>query len=158
MQRAYSGSQPALETPFQIDRTRAGGDIADSIREYGKRQQRRRGGPVADGIPGLFRSLAQDVRAERIILIGGASRSETVRRIAPGILGRPVIVPVAAQHVAVGAARQAAWALGGEADPPRWSSGSATTYEAESLEFVRARYAEVCDMTASVPSLGGEPG
>ena len=103
---------------------------------------------------GLDALLAQDVHAERVILIGGASRSETVRRIAPGILGRPVVVPVAAQHVAVGAARQAAWALGGKADPPRWSSGRAATYEAESLESVRARYTEVCDMTASVPSFG----
>jgi xylulokinase len=107
---------------------------------------------------GLDALLAQDVHAERVILIGGASRSETVRRIAPGILGRPVVVPVAAQHVAVGAARQAAWALGGKADPPRWSSGRATTYEAESLESVRARYTEVCDMTASVPSFGEGPG
>ena len=35
--------------------------------------------------------------AERVILIGGGSRSEAVRRIAPGILGRPVIVPAAAR-------------------------------------------------------------
>ena len=54
---------------------------------------------------GLDALLAEDVRVERVILIGGASRSEAVRRIAPGILGRPVAVPVAAQHVALGARR-----------------------------------------------------
>ena len=64
------------------------------------------------------RPARQDVRVERVILIGGASRSEAVRRIAPGILGRPVVVPAAAQHVAIGAARQAAWALSGDDDPP----------------------------------------
>ena len=78
-----------------------------------------------------------DVHVERVILIGGASRSEAVRRIAPGILGRPVVVPEAAQHVAIGAARQAAWALSGEAAPPMWSRAVSATYEAEPLDFVR---------------------
>jgi len=100
---------------------------------------------------GLDALLAQDVRAERVILIGGGSRSEAVRRIAPGILGRPVVVPAAAQHVAIGAARQAAWALTGDADPPGWSAGMRATYQAEPLDFVRARYTEVSDLTASVP-------
>jgi xylulokinase len=100
---------------------------------------------------GLDALRAHDVRVERVILIGGASRPEAVRRIAPGILGRPVVVPAAAQHVAIGAARQAAWALAGGPTPPEWSAGESATYESESLDFVRERYAEVCEMTASVP-------
>jgi xylulokinase len=103
---------------------------------------------------GLDALLAKGVRAERVILIGGASRSEAVRRIAPGIFGRPVVVPEAAQHVAIGAARQAAWALSGGAEPPTWSSGKSATYEGEPLDFVRERYAEVCDMTAELPGEG----
>jgi xylulokinase len=101
---------------------------------------------------GLDALLSQGVRAERVILIGGASRSEAVRRIAPGILGRPVIVPAAAQHVAIGAARQASWALTGDAVPPEWSAGTSTTYQSEPFDSVRARYAEVSELTASVPS------
>ncbi|MGP8163113.1 MAG: xylulokinase [Acidimicrobiales bacterium] len=103
---------------------------------------------------GLDALLAEDVRVERVILIGGASRSEAVRRIAPGILGRPVAVPVAAQHVALGAARQAAWALSGDNLPPAWSPGRSALFEAEPLDFVRARYAEVCEMTANLPGKG----
>jgi xylulokinase len=103
---------------------------------------------------GLDALLERDVRADRVILIGGGSRSEAVRRIAPGILGRPVIVPAAAQHVAIGAARQAAWLLSGDAEPPDWPAGTNVTYRADPLEFVRARYAEVSELTASVPGEG----
>ncbi len=103
---------------------------------------------------GLDALLAHDVRAERVILIGGASRSEAVRRIAPGVLGRPVVVPAAGEHVAIGAARQAAWALTGDTVPPRWSAGTSATYQAEPLDFVRARYSEVSELTARVVSKG----
>ena len=51
------------------------------------------------------------ITAQRVILIGGAARSEAVRRIAPAIFGVPVTVPEPAEYVALGAARQAAWAL-----------------------------------------------
>ncbi len=53
------------------------------------------------------------ITAQRVILIGGAARSEAVRRIAPAIFGVPVTVPAPAEYVALGAARQAAWALSG---------------------------------------------
>jgi xylulokinase len=106
---------------------------------------------------GLDALVAHDVRVERVILIGGASRSEAVRRIAPGVFGRPVVVPASAQHVAIGAARQAAWALSGDVDPPDWNAGTSATYESEPLDFVRARYAEVCEMTARVPTVETAP-
>ncbi|KMS88451.1 xylulokinase [Prauserella rugosa] len=60
------------------------------------------------------------VPVRRVLLTGGASRSAAVRAIAPGVFGVPVLVPPEMEHVAVGAARQAAWALSGAAEPPSW--------------------------------------
>ena len=53
------------------------------------------------------------ITPRRVVLTGGAAKSEAVRRIAPAIFGLPVAVPGAAEYVALGAARQAAWALSG---------------------------------------------
>ncbi|WP_184615764.1 xylulokinase [Sphaerisporangium krabiense] len=78
----------------------------------------------------------------RVLLIGGGARSEAVRRVAPSVFGRPVLVPEPGEHVADGAARQAAWLLTGSAEPPAWATGSPRTYEAEPRPEVRARYAE----------------
>lgn len=58
------------------------------------------------------------VRVERVLLIGGASASSAVRALAADLFGVPVAVPRAGEYVAVGAARQAAWALTREL--PRW--------------------------------------
>ena len=88
------------------------------------------------------------ITAQRVILIGGAARSEAVRRIAPAIFGMPVTVPPPAEYVALGAARQAAWALSGTASPPEWPlAGSSAEYTAESDLAVRARYAALRDAT-----------
>ncbi|MGJ6968558.1 xylulokinase [Streptosporangium sp. G11] len=78
----------------------------------------------------------------RVLLIGGGARSEAVRRIAPAVFGRPVVVPEAGEYVADGAARQAAWSLGGD-EPPAWEAGKVEHYEADPAPEVRARYAEV---------------
>ncbi len=72
---------------------------------------------LADGLDAL---VAEGVEVERVLLIGGGARSEALRRIAPAVLGHPVAVPPAAEYVADGAARQAAWALAGGHEPPRW--------------------------------------
>ena len=64
-----------------------------------------------------------------MILIGGAARSEAVRRIAPVIFGVPVTVPEPAEYVALGAARQAAWALSGAPEPPLWPLAASTSAE-----------------------------
>ncbi|MGR6321735.1 xylulokinase [Micromonospora soli] len=83
---------------------------------------------LADGLDAL---VAQGARADRIILVGGGARSAAVRRIAPEVFGRPVVVPPPGEYVADGAARQAAWvALGGEA-PPTWSVGQTEEYAAD---------------------------
>ncbi len=89
------------------------------------------------------------ITAQRVILIGGAARSEAVRRIAPAIFGVPVTVPPPAEYVALGAARQAAWALSGAASPPGWPlPGFSAEYAAEPDPLVRERYAALRDATA----------
>ena len=88
---------------------------------------------------------ATGVATERILLIGGGAQSEAVRRIAPEIFGVAVDVPVTAEYVALGAARQAAWALSGEAEPPVWSNASSTRYEAPHRPEIYARYVETRD-------------
>ncbi|MEU0960311.1 xylulokinase [Micromonospora aurantiaca] len=93
---------------------------------------------LADGLDAL---IAQGARADRIILVGGGARSEAVRRIAPQVFGRPVVVPPPGEYVADGAARQAAWvALGGDT-PPAWSIGDTEEYTGEALPAIRERYA-----------------
>ena len=67
------------------------------------------------------------IRAERVVLIGGASASAAVRALAADLFGVPVVVPVAGEYVALGAARQAAWAFTGEL--PRWQAGVDATSE-----------------------------
>jgi xylulokinase len=88
------------------------------------------------------------IAAQRVILIGGGARSEAVRRIAPAIFGVPVTVPQPAEYVALGAARQAAWALSGSAEPPDWPpAGLSAEYTAEPDPSVRERYAALRDAT-----------
>jgi xylulokinase len=100
--------------------------------------------------------------AQRVILIGGAARSPAVRAIAPAIFGVPVIVPEPAgsagpggrppnppEYVALGAARQAAWALSGADLPPSWPlAGASAEYTADPSPQVRQRYAALRDATA----------
>lgn len=104
---------------------------------------------LADGLDAL---VAQGVEVERIILVGGASRSKSVRQIAPQVLGRTVEVAGSGEHVADDAARQAAWVLSGEPSAPSWDIRERCTYEAESTPWVRERYAEVSDLTATAPT------
>ncbi|MDA3627325.1 xylulokinase [Saccharopolyspora sp. WRP15-2] len=66
----------------------------------------------------------QGVEVRRVLLIGGAAQSKAVQVAAPQVFGVPVTVPAPAEYVALGAARQAAWALTG--DQPTWPlTGSA---------------------------------
>ena len=87
------------------------------------------------------------VSIERVSLIGGGAKSEAVRRLAPEVLGVPVDVPAPAEYVALGAARQAAWALTGSR--PAWESSSTETYEAVSRPVIAARYREVAGRLVS---------
>lgn len=106
-------------------------------------------------VEGLLSSMAfcidkirdQGVDARRIILIGGAARSEAVRRIAPAVFGTPVQVPTPAEYVALGAARQAAWVLSGQQEPPNWSVGDTARYEADPTPQVLAQYHSAAPLT-----------
>ena len=77
-------------------------------------------------IEGILWSLAYGLRTlaehagqlDRVILTGGAAQSRAVQEIAPAVLGLPVTVTAVEESVAIGAARQAAWALTGEL--PDW--------------------------------------
>jgi xylulokinase len=77
-------------------------------------------------VEGLLCGLADAVDAlalcgitpSRAILIGGGANSLAVQALAPSILGVPMIIPDSAEYVAIGAARQAAWALTGTL--PTW--------------------------------------
>ncbi|MEH0936376.1 xylulokinase [Micromonospora psammae] len=99
---------------------------------------------LADGLDAL---TAQGAVAERVILVGGGARSAAVRRIAPQVFGRPVVVPPPGEYVADGAARQAAWVALGGAAPPEWPVTGAEEYDAESVPAVRERYAQARDRT-----------
>jgi xylulokinase len=104
---------------------------------------------LADAVDAL---VAQGVRVDRILLIGGGARSAAVRRIAPAVLGRPVVVPEPGEYVADGAARQAAWALTGTGSPPRWRLGSVEKVAADPTPGLRERYAEAREKILSRPA------
>lgn len=72
---------------------------------------------LAAGIGGL---REQGVAVNRVLLIGGAAASPAVRAVAATLFGVPVSIPEPGEYVAVGAARQAAWALSGADEAPRW--------------------------------------
>jgi len=98
---------------------------------------------LADCVDAL---IDQGVPARRALLIGGGSRSGAVADLAPEVLGLPVEVLAPQEYVALGAARQAAWALHGE--EPGWTVARETSRDvtdASISEQVRTRYADVRD-------------
>jgi xylulokinase len=104
---------------------------------------------LADGIGNLADC---GITPQRVVLIGGAAQSPAVRSIAPAIFGVPVTVPEPAEYVALGAARQAAWALrqstgAGAAGPPDWAGPPTETFTAEPRPDIRDRYATLRDDT-----------
>ena len=101
---------------------------------------------LADGLDAL---VAQGAVVRRVLLVGGGARSEALRRLAPAVLGCPVVVPEPGEYVADGAARQAAWVLSGDDAPPEWATAATELFEADPTPSVRARYAEVRDLTAA---------
>ena len=83
------------------------------------------------------------VPAERVVLIGGASKSQAVRAAASDIFGMPAVVPAEAEYVALGAARQAAWVIGCESAPPTWKRDVIAETEPSGQDWgavVRERY------------------
>lgn len=104
-------------------------------------------------VEGMLLGLADAVDAvrdtgcpvERVLLIGGAAKSAAVQRIAPDLFGAPVAVPAPGEYVAVGAARQAAWALVGGDEAPAWDvpvEATADPVAPERGAEARERYAD----------------
>jgi xylulokinase len=83
-------------------------------------------GMLCNLVAGVGSLTRLGVAAGRVLLIGGASASAAVRAVAPMLFGVPVVVPSPGEYVAVGAARQAAWALLGGDEPPAWPVGTET--------------------------------
>lgn len=78
---------------------------------------------------------------ERVNLVGGAAQSEAIRSLAPGILGVDVTLPPAAEYVALGAARQAAWVVSGADHPPSWEVAGADLLSGDDQPWIRERFA-----------------
>jgi len=81
---------------------------------------------VADAIDSL-RSHGVPVRS--VLLVGGGAQSQSLQDAAADVFGITVEVPVQAEYVAIGAARQAAWVLAGTASPPEWPRALERTIE-----------------------------
>jgi xylulokinase len=108
-------------------------------------------------VEGLLCGLADAVDAmrglgipvDRTLLLGGAARSPAVQEVASAVLGLPVSVPEPGEHVARGAARQAAWVLSGDPEPPEWPVATVREADVPASPHVRSRYAEARDLTVT---------
>jgi xylulokinase len=92
---------------------------------------------LADAIDILKQS---GVAPDKVLLIGGGSKSRALRQAAASIFGVPVEVPTTKEYVALGAAKQAAWAASGTF--PDWQRSVEAAYEPEGDwgAQVRGRY------------------
>jgi xylulokinase len=98
----------------------------------------------------LTHLTAHGFSTHRILLVGGGARSQAVREIAPMVFGLPFLVPTSAEYVALGAARQAAWALSASPQPPAWKPPATAEYTADPAPEVLERYADVRHLTEGV--------
>ncbi|MET3807536.1 xylulokinase [Nakamurella sp. UYEF19] len=90
---------------------------------------------------------ALDVKPTRVLMIGGGSRNPAVQQLAPGVFGQSVQVLEPGEYVALGAARQAAWALSGAAEPPIWAAAPFQEFTGVPTPVVRAQYDALRDAT-----------
>jgi xylulokinase len=97
------------------------------------------------------------VEVRRVFLLGAAAELPAVQAAAPSLFGAQVVVPQPADYAAIGAARQAAWALGatqGTLDPrtpPLWQGPAAQVLDpGDELavgQAVRQQYVSVREQT-----------
>ncbi len=107
-------------------------------------------------IEGVLWSLAYGVQVlrqetgeiNRITLTGGAAQSRAVQEIAPAVFGLPIASTEVFESVAVGAAKQAAWALTGSM--PDWAVAYVSELRPSSSDVSAA--AEISDRYRSVLS------
>lgn len=90
---------------------------------------------LADGLDAL---LAHGLVAERLLLIGGAAENPAVPRIAAQVFDLPISQPEPGEYVALGAARQAAWALTGER--PGWPVPVTAAPTSDYRPIIRKQY------------------
>lgn len=93
---------------------------------------------LADAIDAL---RAQGVVPARIMLVGGAAANVAVQEVATTVFDLPVVVPPPGEYVADGAARQAAWALLGGAEPPPWVWAGEVVRDPAPVPEIRQAYA-----------------
>ncbi|WP_306321763.1 MULTISPECIES: FGGY-family carbohydrate kinase [unclassified Streptomyces] len=67
------------------------------------------------------------VEIRRVFLLGAAAELHAVQSAAPMLFGAQVVVPQPADYAAIGAARQAAWALSGQL--PQWQGAATQVFE-----------------------------
>ena len=96
---------------------------------------------LADGIAALEERTG--TAAARITVIGGAAKNRAVQELAPAVFGREVTFAPPAEYVALGAARQAAWALAGTDEPPVWEISGSRVAGAEPTPEVLGAYREL---------------
>ncbi|QPP09013.1 sugar kinase [Streptomyces bathyalis] len=91
------------------------------------------------------------VQVRRLFLLGPAAGLPAVYMAAPALFGTQVVVPRPADYTAIGAARQAAWALRGGAQPPQWPAPECEVFDpGEDLaagQAVRQQYMAVREET-----------
>jgi xylulokinase len=104
---------------------------------------------LADAADLLAAACGTKPASGRVLLIGGGARSPAARRVAPGIFFSPVDVPEPEEYVALGAARQAAWAKAGTPEPPPWPPRPAETYTGPAQPQIRERHAALRDDTVT---------
>ncbi|MEV7613725.1 FGGY family carbohydrate kinase [Streptomyces sp. NPDC089799] len=90
------------------------------------------------------------VAIRRVFLLGAAAGLPAVQAAAPGLFGTQVVVPQPADYAALGAARQAAWALGvaqgalAPHTPPVWPAAAAQVLDPDedlpAWQAVRQQY------------------
>jgi xylulokinase len=90
----------------------------------------------------VITNFGKGTKPNRVVLIGGAAASKAVQEIAATLFNVPVHIPPAAEYVADGAARQAAWALSGELNPPLWDLKGNVIKQVNFQESIRKAYRE----------------
>jgi len=105
---------------------------------------------LADGLEAI---LAQGVRADRALLIGGAAQNPAVATIAAQVLGIPVSVPAPGEYVAMGAAVQAGWSLTGTR--PSWTVEAIEVAGVDPQPVIREQYRASQQQSANEDVAGG---
>ncbi len=90
---------------------------------------------LADGLDAV---TALGVEVQRILLIGGAAQNLAVQTIAAQVFAAPVVIPEPAEYVALGAARQAAWALADEL--VEWPVATSASPPVDTRQIIRDQY------------------